>query len=97
MKFSKLTITGLLTLLLVGVSPVFAQSDRGGITGRVTDQTGAVVADAKVTVLNAETGETREAKTNGDRRLLRGCNQKREECRREYQDGEIRHSSGENP
>ena len=32
----------------------------------MTDQTGAVVADAKVTALNVETGETREARTNGE-------------------------------
>src|SRR5689334_10790081 len=66
MRISNLTIAGLLVLLCVAVSPVFAQSDRGGITGRVTDQAGAVVADAKVTVLNVETGETREARTNGE-------------------------------
>src|SRR5678815_3117235 len=66
MKVSKLTIAGLLVLLFVGFSSVFAQSDRGGITGRVTDQSNAVVADAKVTVLNVETGETRETRTNGE-------------------------------
>ena len=47
-------------------SPVSAQSDRGGITGRVTDQAGAVVPDAKVTAVNVETGETREARTNSE-------------------------------
>ena len=66
MKISNFAIAALLLLPLVGVSPVFAQSDRGGVTGRVTDQAGAVVADAKVTALNVETGETREAKTNGE-------------------------------
>jgi len=66
MKVSNLSIAGWLVLIFVAVSPVFAQSDRGGITGRVTDQTGAVVADAKVTAVNAETGETREARTNGE-------------------------------
>jgi hypothetical protein len=69
MRVSKSTIAGLLVLMFVCVSPVFAQSDRGGITGRVTDQTGAVVADAKVTALNVETGETREARTNGEGNL----------------------------
>jgi hypothetical protein len=66
MKVSNLSIVGLLVLIFVAVSPVFAQSDRGGITGRVTDQAGAVVADAKVTALNVETGETRETRTNGE-------------------------------
>src|ERR1051326_4589444 len=66
MRVSNLTVVGLLVLMFVGVSPVFAQSDRGGITGRVTDQAGAVVADAKVTAVNAQTGETRESRTNGE-------------------------------
>ncbi|HEX5890433.1 MAG TPA: TonB-dependent receptor [Pyrinomonadaceae bacterium] len=66
MRTSNLAIAGLLVLMLVCVSPVYAQSDRGGITGRVTDQTGAVVADAKVTALNLETGEAREARTNDE-------------------------------
>src|SRR5678815_6056440 len=66
MKVSNLSIAGWLVLILMAVSPVFAQSDRGGITGRVTDQAGAVVPDAKVTALNVETGETREARTNGE-------------------------------
>src|ERR1041384_6370709 len=66
MRVSNLTVVGLLVLMVVGVSPVFAQSDRGGITGRVTDPNGAVGADAKVTAVSAETGETREARTNGE-------------------------------
>src|SRR5215203_2448794 len=66
MKANKLTMAGLILFMLVCVSPVFAQSDRGGITGRVTDQTGAVIADAKVTALNLETNEARESRTNGD-------------------------------
>ena len=64
MKISNIAVAALLVLTLAGISS--AQSDRGGITGRVTDQAGAVVADAKVTALNVETGETREARTNGE-------------------------------
>ena len=37
----------------------FAQSDVGSIVGFVTDQTGAVVPNAKITVANEGTGETR--------------------------------------
>jgi len=66
MKVSNSSIVELLVLLFVCLSPVFAQSDRGGITGRVTDPNGAVVADAKVTAVSAETGESREARTNGE-------------------------------
>src|ERR1044071_199313 len=66
MKVSKSSIVQLLVMLFACLSPVFAQSDRGGITGRVTDPNGAVVADAKVTAVSAETGESREARTNGE-------------------------------
>ena len=38
MRANRLTIAGLLALILTCASSTFAQSDRGGITGRVTDQ-----------------------------------------------------------
>jgi Carboxypeptidase regulatory-like domain/TonB dependent receptor len=66
MKANNLTMVGLLALIFACVSPVFAQTDRGAITGRVTDQAGAVIPDAKVTALNLETSEVREARTNGE-------------------------------
>src|SRR5580658_3832197 len=47
-------------LLFAGVC--FAQEAQ--ITGRVTDSTGAVLPDVKVTITNADTGITRETKTN---------------------------------
>ena len=47
----------LLFILLVPTA-AFAQQDQGTITGIVTDSTGAVVADAKVTVTDVNTGFT---------------------------------------
>src|SRR5271163_3986843 len=42
-----------------------AQGNSGTITGLVTDSTGAVVPGATVTILNAVSGYTRTAKTDG--------------------------------
>jgi hypothetical protein len=39
-------------LLLLGAAPALAQSDRGTITGTVTDPNGAAVPNAKVTAIN---------------------------------------------
>ena len=53
--------------LLVGVMaslPLLAQKITGDISGTVQDATGAVVKDAKVTAVNAATGETRSATTS---------------------------------
>ena len=44
-----------LLALIIGASAAFAQSDRGTITGTVTDPTGAIVPAAKVTLVNNET------------------------------------------
>lgn len=66
MQARNLITVGLFGLLLAGGSPVLAQSDRGAITGRVTDQLGAVVVQAKVTATNVETNEVREAVTSDE-------------------------------
>ncbi len=66
MKFHQFTITSLLVLVLAWASPAFAQSDRGGITGRVTDPNGAVVVDAKVTATNTDSNEVRETTTSDE-------------------------------
>jgi outer membrane receptor protein involved in Fe transport len=42
------------------------QNDRGSITGRVTDPSGAIVAGASVKVINTGTGSTFEATTDAD-------------------------------
>ena len=48
-----------LVLLGISILPLFGQSDRGTITGTVTDPTGAVVSNAKITATNGSTGAVR--------------------------------------
>src|SRR6476660_463971 len=57
-----------LSLLLVFATAAFAQSNTGSITGVVTDQNGAVVPNAAVTVINQGTNEKRAAQTDGEGR-----------------------------
>jgi hypothetical protein len=67
MKLNKLMSFLLLTLLLACAAPAaLAQSDRGTLTGTVTDPTGAVVANAKVTATNLDTGEVRTVTTSDE-------------------------------
>lgn len=61
-----LGLASVLAAVLSCFSLASAQSDRGAITGTVTDPQGAVVANAKVTVTNLETGETRETRTTAE-------------------------------
>ncbi len=67
MRSHRLFAFALLTLLLATsvAAHAFAQSDRGSITGTVTDPTGAVVPNAKITATSLDTAEVREA-TSGD-------------------------------
>ena len=65
MKTHHLSISAVLCSARVRV-PIAAQSDRGAITGKVKDPTGAVVANAKVTAVNVETNEAREVTTNDE-------------------------------
>jgi hypothetical protein len=55
-----------LVCLVAFALPVNAQSNRGTITGTVTDPNGAVVAGAKVTATHITTGTVREATTGDD-------------------------------
>ena len=66
MRIRLLSIPFVLTLLLGCVWPAAAQSDRGAITGKVKDQAGAVIPNAKVTAINVETNEGRQATTNSE-------------------------------
>ncbi|HEY8562475.1 MAG TPA: TonB-dependent receptor [Pyrinomonadaceae bacterium] len=45
---------------------VSGQSDRGSIRGTITDPNGAVVPNAKITITNVETNETRETTTSAE-------------------------------
>ncbi len=59
-------LLALLTFMLAGTLTASAQSDRGTITGTVTDPSGAVVANAKVTATSLTTGEVRETTTTDE-------------------------------
>jgi hypothetical protein len=66
--FSMLRSVGFVTLaclsfLLLQTPHLFGQVDQGSITGVVTDPTGAVVPNAKVTLLNTDQGLTLETTT----------------------------------
>src|SRR6267378_4446224 len=62
----KLTVVGLLAFLFAFSLTALAQSDRGNIVGTVTDQNGAVVIAAKVTVTGLDSGEVHEARTSSE-------------------------------
>src|SRR5690348_15425646 len=47
-----------LVVLLFGAAAIYAQSDRGTITGTISDPAGAVIANAAVEARNTETGAT---------------------------------------
>src|SRR5688572_17820587 len=50
--------------LLAVADPAFAQRTEGSIAGTVTDQTGAMIPDATVTITNPATGEVTQVFTN---------------------------------
>src|SRR5215470_4391290 len=57
-----------LFLLLAFTTAAFAQSNTGSITGVVTDQNGAVVPNATVTVTNQGTNEKRTVQADSEGR-----------------------------
>ena len=62
----KTYMVGLIVLLLVGLSvPALAQQNVGGITGTVSDPTGAVIPGIPVTAEHQGTGITRQGQTSG--------------------------------
>ena len=59
----------LLTCLVAALSlptSLFAQADRGGISGRITDNTGAILPQTNVVLRNEDTGVTQNTVTNSD-------------------------------
>ena len=66
MKSRKIFLLSMLVLILALGIPTYGQSDRGSITGTVTDPNGAVVSGAKVTATNLNSGEVREATTSDE-------------------------------
>jgi hypothetical protein len=59
-------IVALAVVLSVATVELIAQSTQGGVRGTVTDQTGAAVATAKVSLINDGTNETRSLVTNSE-------------------------------
>ncbi len=56
----------LVAIVLLASFPVLAQTNRGAISGTVTDASQAVVPNATVTITNIGTNEVRTAKTAGN-------------------------------
>jgi len=59
------SIAILFVLLVAGASALFSQSSEGRILGTITDQSGAVVAGARVTITNSATNVSRQLMTTG--------------------------------
>ena len=61
-----LTVLAIACLVMASQSPLAAQEYRGSLQGRVTDQTGALVPGAKVTIKNKATGTALAVATSKD-------------------------------
>jgi outer membrane receptor protein involved in Fe transport len=68
MRFAKIAhfMLAMVALSVLMFTPAFAQSFRGSIRGTVTDPSGGVLPNAKVTAKNIATGLEREANTGPD-------------------------------
>ncbi len=66
MRFRNLMLASVPAMILVANNATsLAQSQNGSVTGVITDSSGAVIANATVTVISAATGAQREATTTG--------------------------------
>src|SRR5262245_22885164 len=63
---AQMALTIIVTILLVLTSSMIAQTFYGSITGNVTDSSGAVVPNAKVSLSNLGTSERKIAETDSD-------------------------------
>ena len=61
---SSLLIVSSLFILTILAAPAWAQKDAGSIVGSVKDPSGAIVANAKVTITDVEHGQTSSTTTN---------------------------------
>jgi hypothetical protein len=64
-KSPLLVVLALLALVLPSYSPLLAQSDSSSLSGAVSDPSGAVIPNAKITIRNNATGAERVITTNG--------------------------------
>ena len=67
-RLSIFAVAFLVFSVLMLALPAEGQETLGGITGTVTDSSGAVIADVVVTLVGDQTNLTRTQKTNCDRR-----------------------------
>lgn len=65
-KFSMKFLATTVFCLLLSAGQIFAQAGTGGVTGVVSDATGAVVPNAAVTIINKGTNATQNATSSGD-------------------------------
>lgn len=63
-RFRLSRVLAVVLTILLAASLLPAQTSRGTVSGVITDPTGAVVANAKVSLIQKETGVEREAATN---------------------------------
>jgi len=64
--FSRFVVFGLIALLVLATSPSHAQTVTGTIIGSVLDPSGALVANAQISLINEATGDKRDQRAGTD-------------------------------